>query len=328
MSSKISGVITAHENDFFLAFKNKMYAIMKEMKELRDRAATERHKAKQEARLINLERERDWFRREALKLDRMCKDQKKILARLKTTLESIEEDKEFYQEQLIQTKRANKALVLENETLKSKNREIDRRIGASPLAILGPPEIGDTRRRYLEGHALKDLKFDLDQVMKEVDALENPDAGEIMDRYWEDNQGENHLSGPGTIDFKEEHQDKVILRMEDHKLLIKRLENLSLEVSDLKFKVDDRDSQIYDLRGKLELERKNAKWTKTDKVKRVMERNDLEEFFVECVEEVRKDVVRRRTASAGYGVKKNMRKSTSSKTIENPREDEHEPRLD
>ena len=101
MSNKISGVITAHENDFFLAFKNKMYAIMKEMKELRDRAATERHKAKQEARLINLEKERDWFRREALKLDRMCKDQKKILARLKTTLESMEEDKEFFQEQLI-----------------------------------------------------------------------------------------------------------------------------------------------------------------------------------------------------------------------------------
>ena len=51
-----------------------MYSIMKEMKELRDRAAGERHKAKQEARLINLEKERDWFRREALKLDRMCKD--------------------------------------------------------------------------------------------------------------------------------------------------------------------------------------------------------------------------------------------------------------
>ena len=258
----------------------------------------------------------------------MCKDQKKILARLKTTLESMEEDKEFYQEQLIQTKRVNKALVMENENLKSKNRENDRRMSASPLAIMGPSEMGDRRRSYLEGHALKDLKYDLDQVMKEVDALENPDAGEVMDRYWEDNQGSNYISGPGPLDYKEENQEKVILRMEDHKLLIKRLENLSLEASDLKLKVDDRDSQIYDLRGKLELERKNAKWTKTDKVKRVMERNDLEEFFVECVEEVRKDVVKRRTASAGYGVKKNMRKSTSSKTIENPNKDEQDPRLD
>lgn len=88
---------------------------MKEMKELRDKASTERHKAKSEARLVNLERERDWFRSEALKLDKMCKDQKKILARLKTTLENMEEDRDFYQEQLVETKRINKALVLEND---------------------------------------------------------------------------------------------------------------------------------------------------------------------------------------------------------------------
>jgi hypothetical protein len=89
-------VIHSHENDFFLAFKNKMYQIMKEMKDLRDKASTERHKAKSEARLVNLEQERDWFRREALKLDKMCKDHKRILARLKTTLESMEEDRDFY----------------------------------------------------------------------------------------------------------------------------------------------------------------------------------------------------------------------------------------
>jgi len=46
--------------------------------------------------LINLEKERDWFRREALKLDKMCKDHKKILVKLKTTLEGMEEDRDFY----------------------------------------------------------------------------------------------------------------------------------------------------------------------------------------------------------------------------------------
>ena len=69
---------------------------MKEMQQLRDKASSARHKAKSEARLQNLERERDWFRSEALKLDKMCKDHKKILARLKTTLETIEEDRDFY----------------------------------------------------------------------------------------------------------------------------------------------------------------------------------------------------------------------------------------
>ena len=82
-------------------------------------------------------------------------------------------------------------------------------------------------------------------------------------------------------------------------------------------KVDDRDAQIYELRQKLEQERKQNKWTKTDKVKRVMERNELEEFFVECVEEVRKDILRRKNQSATYSIKKNMKNSTSSKTIEN-----------
>ena len=101
MGNKIQDKISNHEKDFFLAFQNKMYAIMKEMRELKDRATSARHKAKSEARLVNLEKERDWFRREALKLDKMCKDQRKILARLKTTLESMEEDKDFYEEQLI-----------------------------------------------------------------------------------------------------------------------------------------------------------------------------------------------------------------------------------
>ena len=68
--------------------------------------------------MLNLEKERDWFRREALKLDKMCKDQRKILARLKTTLEAMEEDKDFYNEQLVQTKKINKALVIENDKLK------------------------------------------------------------------------------------------------------------------------------------------------------------------------------------------------------------------
>ena len=140
LGQRIADVIKDHENDFFVAFKNKMYAIMKEMRELKEKASAERHKAKQEARLINLEKERDWFRREALKLDKMCKDHKRILAKLKATLENIEEDRDFFQEQLFNAKKVNKALLMELEKYKSQMVSQDGtaalRLGFSqPLAL-------------------------------------------------------------------------------------------------------------------------------------------------------------------------------------------------
>jgi hypothetical protein len=42
-----------------------------------------------------LEKERDWFRAEALELDKINKDQKKILKALKERLEAESEEKEF-----------------------------------------------------------------------------------------------------------------------------------------------------------------------------------------------------------------------------------------
>ena len=77
------------------AFEQKMYIVQKDMRDLKDKASAERIKAKQEARLINLEKERDWFRKEALCLDKMNKDHKKVLSSIKQRLETVQEDKEF-----------------------------------------------------------------------------------------------------------------------------------------------------------------------------------------------------------------------------------------
>jgi len=96
MEKNIQRVVENQEKDFFLAFKNKMYTISKEMKELKEKASSERQKAKQEARYVSLEKERDWFRAESLKLDKMCKEHKRILQKMKEALENIEEDRDFF----------------------------------------------------------------------------------------------------------------------------------------------------------------------------------------------------------------------------------------
>ncbi len=75
---------------------------------------------------------------------------------------------------------------------------------------------------------------------------------------------------------------------------------------------------IWGLRSKLDEERKKAQWTRSDKIKRVMERNELEDFFIECVDEVRKDIHRRKIQQANYNAKKNApaRGSVSTKSLD------------
>ena len=93
------------------------------MRDLKEKASAERIKAKQEARLVHLERERDWFRREALELDKMNKDHKKVLSELKNNLESVYEDKGYLNDQLVQSKLLNRQITQELEEYKSSQGE-------------------------------------------------------------------------------------------------------------------------------------------------------------------------------------------------------------
>ena len=51
-----------------------MEDIMKDMQDLKDKANAEHLKAKSDEKMIQLEKERDWFRSEALKLNKIQKD--------------------------------------------------------------------------------------------------------------------------------------------------------------------------------------------------------------------------------------------------------------
>ena len=42
-----------------------------------------------------MEKERDWFRLEALSLDKMNKDHKRLIVEMKSRMEALSEDKQF-----------------------------------------------------------------------------------------------------------------------------------------------------------------------------------------------------------------------------------------
>jgi hypothetical protein len=60
-----------------------------------------------------LEEERDYFRAEALRLDKVCKDQIGKIEELKFKMKILEEDKSYYEGFVIETKKENKALKSE-----------------------------------------------------------------------------------------------------------------------------------------------------------------------------------------------------------------------
>jgi len=51
---------------------------------------------------------------------------------------------------------------------------------------------------------------------------------------------------------------------------------------------------------------------RAEKVNFLSQRNELEEFFLQCIEEVRKEIVKRRSISSAY---KSMKRSTSQASI-------------
>ena len=75
MDENIDKRINKNQGDFFAAFKNKMKSVMKEMGDLKNAADSEKLKLKSEDKMVSLVKERDWFRDEALKINKMNRKQ-------------------------------------------------------------------------------------------------------------------------------------------------------------------------------------------------------------------------------------------------------------
>lgn len=110
LDEKVEGKLNANENAFFLAYKSHMYTVQKEFNELRQKADEEETKTRRDAKISSLEKELDWFMNEALRLDELCKKYKKDLDKWKGRAESLEDDRQFLQNQIMTAKKNNKSL--------------------------------------------------------------------------------------------------------------------------------------------------------------------------------------------------------------------------
>lgn len=110
LDERVEGKLQANETAFFLAYKNFMYTVQKEFKELKQKADEEETKTRRDAKIQSLEKELDWFMHEALRLDELCKKHKKDLDKWKSKAEALEDDRQFLENSIKTAKRNNKSL--------------------------------------------------------------------------------------------------------------------------------------------------------------------------------------------------------------------------
>ncbi len=104
-------VISSYQDDMLLAYKLEMQNVYKDYKQMNDKLEKAKEERRNNEQLKALKEELGWFRDEALKLHDRCEEQKEMIAKMKGTLDILEEDKQYFQQQLIKSKKVSKKLT-------------------------------------------------------------------------------------------------------------------------------------------------------------------------------------------------------------------------
>lgn len=126
-AAQISAVLGRQEKDFLAAYRAHMYNVQKELHDMREKLQSNEAVENKTEKIKKIEEERDWYRKEALRLDAFTTAMTKDLKDMKEKLEAIEEDRNWLEKQLKACKKQNKLL----------RAELDVRLASPAYAIGG-----------------------------------------------------------------------------------------------------------------------------------------------------------------------------------------------
>jgi hypothetical protein len=129
LAGKLGLVLRKQEKDFLSAYRAHMYNVQKELQELRAKVDESELELRKNQKIVALQKERDWYRGEALRLDTFATNIKKDLKFMRERLTTIDEDRNWLERQLKASKKQNKLL----------RAELEIRLSATPATTSGPP---------------------------------------------------------------------------------------------------------------------------------------------------------------------------------------------
>jgi len=100
LGDNISGVLQAQETEFLTAYRSHMRNIQKDFLDLRDDIDQKEKAIENNVLVKQLEKERDWYKKEALHLDQVLMKTKKREAGLAEKVDELEQDRTWLSNQL------------------------------------------------------------------------------------------------------------------------------------------------------------------------------------------------------------------------------------
>jgi len=274
LDGKIHNILTKHHKDYISTFNEFMDSVRKDLKEkIEHMERIEREKRKSES-LPLVMTERDFFRQEAIRLNQLCKELSIKIEEMNKRIKIIDNDHFEITNKWKESQIINKQLTYELERNVKLNKELEDNLKNLILNNV-------VKNNQIKVHS---LNFNLHDNTKLSNHVNSTDAHGSSHGYIETNYSNFDKKNLNKFEKKDfQHEDyQSIYNKEKEKYL----------------------SIITNLKNKLKKEKIKNNLNIGDLNKTLFEKNALEKIFIDCFEEVKKDIEQRK-------LKDNLNKKTN-----------------
>ncbi|EAR93362.2 hypothetical protein TTHERM_00885770 (macronuclear) [Tetrahymena thermophila SB210] len=317
------------EEEFLFVFKEQMYTVSKELKALKKKMDDELLRQKANDKMNILTEERDYFKAEALRLDRTCKEQERQIEELQFKQKVLTEDKNYYEGFVIETKKENKALKSELLQLykfraaeqKDTQHQIQQQVGnmqqyntlntgVSQLLqnqqadFVDNENISDTRpftsqNQRNEDIFLSEVKYNMSGKNNKFTTVPTQVSSNVQTQqnFFSSQRAQTHHS-KSRVKLLDNNagsiQESRYQTYGSVQQPMSEIEELQQEVALLKENEQKYIETIKQLRVVIDKEKANSKKVKANLSQTYSQRSELEQILLDCIHETKKDIQRRR----------------------------------
>ena len=274
LDDKIDDILNKSQSEFVQSYRTYMYKIQQEIKELKRKTDEAEIKIRQNEEIINLEKSSKLFRDESLKLTETLNKKNKEISMLRNKIKFLDEEKEFLAGYIKTITHRNKDNKHQSEEEGPSNR--------SNVPIKLPFDSSITSQRG-PGRSLSALRPR--KIEKEDDGIF------MLSRLNDDNLPDFKAGIPKLNEFlndlKERDFDDKVAIIVDIEAFCKRFYANQERKLDLMKKDMDREIKV---KHKI-LSQRTAE---------LVAKSDLEYIFIDCIEQVRREIFKRKNNQKAY----------------------------